>query len=239
MYWIYILRCADGTLYTGTAADVDKRCKMHNSGKGAKYTRSRLPALVVYREALPDKSSALRREIQIKKLPRIKKLELIKKGGIPQMKLGCTLIAVHDMQRSKDFYISLFGMEVTSDFGANVTLSDALALQTLETWEGFIEKDSDEIAFGSNAVELYFETTDFDGFIDKLKALPKLEYVHPPKEHSWGQRAVRIYDPDRHIIEIGEDMSAVTRRFIDSGMSIAETAARMDVQEAYIRSMLA
>ena len=79
MYWVYILRCGDGTLYTGTAADVDRRVKTHNSGRGAKYTRSRLPVEAVYREAVSDKSAALRREAAIKKLRRAEKLALIEK----------------------------------------------------------------------------------------------------------------------------------------------------------------
>ena len=76
-YWVYILRCADGTLYTGTAADVDKRAAVHNRGKGAKYTRSRLPVTVVYRERLPDKGAALRREYSIKQMSRQNKLALM------------------------------------------------------------------------------------------------------------------------------------------------------------------
>ena len=76
-YWVYILRCADGTLYTGTAADIDKRAAVHNSGKGAKYTRSRLPVEVLYRESCPDKGAALRREYAIKQLSRQDKLALI------------------------------------------------------------------------------------------------------------------------------------------------------------------
>ena len=76
-YWVYILRCADGSLYTGTAADVNKRVAVHNSGRGAKYTRSRLPVEVVYREACPDKGVALRREYAIKQLRRQDKLALI------------------------------------------------------------------------------------------------------------------------------------------------------------------
>ena len=76
-YFVYILRCADGTLYTGTAADIDRRAAAHNRGKGAKYTRSRLPVEVVYREACSDKGAALRREYAIKQLSRRDKLALI------------------------------------------------------------------------------------------------------------------------------------------------------------------
>lgn len=82
MYWVYILRCADGTLYTGTTDDVERRAAVHNSGKGAKYTRGRTPVTVVYREACPDKSAALRREWAVKRMSRAEKLHLIE-GGDP------------------------------------------------------------------------------------------------------------------------------------------------------------
>ena len=81
MWWVYMLRCGDGSLYTGTAADVDRRLAVHQSGKGAKYTRSHLPVEVVYREALPDRSAALRREIAVKRLSRAEKLALIAGKG--------------------------------------------------------------------------------------------------------------------------------------------------------------
>lgn len=76
-FYVYILRCADGTLYTGYTDDPERRARVHNAGKGAKYTRSRLPVELVYREALGDKSAALRREREIKKLTRAQKLALI------------------------------------------------------------------------------------------------------------------------------------------------------------------
>ena len=76
-YWVYMVRCADGSLYTGTALDVDRRAATHNAGRGAKYSRSRLPVTVVYREACPDKSAALRREIAVKRLTHGQKLDLI------------------------------------------------------------------------------------------------------------------------------------------------------------------
>lgn len=79
-YYVYLLRCGDGTLYTGYTDDVERRLAVHQSGKGAKYTRSRLPVELVYSEALPDKSAALRREAAIKRLPREKKLALIERG---------------------------------------------------------------------------------------------------------------------------------------------------------------
>lgn len=76
-WYLYILRCADGTLYTGITPDVEKRLEAHRSGKGAKYTRGRGPLELVYRETCGDHSAALKRELEMKKLPRERKLRLI------------------------------------------------------------------------------------------------------------------------------------------------------------------
>lgn len=119
------------------------------------------------------------------------------------MKYACTLIAVTDMARATRFYRDVLGLEVAADFGANVTLTGGVTLQTLDTWQGFIHKHSEEIVFRNNACELYFEEDDMDAFIVKLHGFKDIEYVHPLFEHSWGQRVVRFYDPDKHIIEVG------------------------------------
>ena len=79
MWYLYILRCKDGSLYTGITTDVEKRLEAHRTGKGAKYTRGRGPLELVYREACGDHSEALKRELEIKRLPRDEKLKLIQK----------------------------------------------------------------------------------------------------------------------------------------------------------------
>ena len=75
--YTYILRCADGTYYCGWTNNLDRRLKAHNEGKGAKYTRSRRPVALVYYEAFSTKEEAMRREYEIKQLPRKKTEELI------------------------------------------------------------------------------------------------------------------------------------------------------------------
>lgn len=77
MHYVYILRCADGSLYTGWTTDLGRRLAAHNAGRGAKYTRSRRPVELVYREEFSDKSAALKRECAVKKLSREEKLKLI------------------------------------------------------------------------------------------------------------------------------------------------------------------
>ena len=79
MSFAYILRCSDGTLYSGWTNDLEARVKTHNAGKGAKYTRSRLPVELVYSEELKSPSAAMRRECELKKMSRKEKLELINK----------------------------------------------------------------------------------------------------------------------------------------------------------------
>lgn len=78
MNYTYILECADGTLYTGWTNDLDKRLAAHNSGKGGKYTRARLPVMLVYRESHETKEAAMQREWAIKQLTRAQKLALIR-----------------------------------------------------------------------------------------------------------------------------------------------------------------
>jgi putative endonuclease len=73
MHYVYMVRCADGTLYTGYARDPEQRAKVHNAGRGAKYTAGRLPVSLVYREACESRSAALKREHAVKRLTRLKK----------------------------------------------------------------------------------------------------------------------------------------------------------------------
>ena len=76
-WFVYMLRCGDGTIYTGITDDVLRRLEQHRSGKGAKYTRGRAPLTLVYQEECPSYSDALKREYRIKQLPRTDKLKLI------------------------------------------------------------------------------------------------------------------------------------------------------------------
>lgn len=151
------------------------------------------------------------------------------------MKLKNPMLVVTDMDYTVEFYKRVLGLQVVTDFGANKTLTGGLALQTLETYKDFI--GTSNISFGGNNFEIYFEEDDFDKFADNLKKC-NVQYVHPVKEHSWGQRVVRFYDPDRNIVEVGENMKAVCKRFIDSGMTLEQVAERMDVPMEYINECM-
>lgn len=147
------------------------------------------------------------------------------------MKFKNPLLVVSDIERSVEFYKKVLGLHKIMDFGANVTLTGGLCLQSLESWSGFIENKN--VSFESNSFEIYFEEEDFDSFLEKIKEFD-LKFVHPIKEHSWGQRVVRFYDPDMHIIEVGEDLKTVCKRFLDSGMTPEQVASRMDVPLKFV-----
>ena len=151
------------------------------------------------------------------------------------MKYISTLIAVSDMKKSKQFYHDVLGMNGVADFGANVTLDGGLVMQTLDTWKSFIR--TDKVLLPNNAGELYFEEEDLDAFLENLKQFD-ICYVHPLFEHRWGQRVVRFYDPDRHIIEVGEKLNTVILRFMEQGLSAEETAIRMDIPLDFVTACL-
>lgn len=144
------------------------------------------------------------------------------------MRFKNPMLVVADIDKSVAFYKKVLGLHVIMDFGANKTLTGGLCLQTLETWKAFI---------GSNDAEIYFEEDDFDAFAEKLGKFD-IEYIHPVKEHSWGQRVVRFYDPDKHIVEVGENMKAVCKRFLESGMTPKQVAQRMDVPMKFVNACM-
>ena len=151
------------------------------------------------------------------------------------MKYTGTLIAVRDMAASRQFYHDVLGLDVVADFGANVALTGGLVLQTLETWRSFIH--TDDVTLKNNAGELYFETEDIDTFCKHLKSFD-IRYVHELHEHPWGQRVIRFYDPDGHIIEVAEKLDAVIAHFVAQGLSPEETATRMDIPLDFVVSSL-
>lgn len=149
------------------------------------------------------------------------------------MKLKSVLFVVNDINKSRKFYIEVLGLRVISDFGANITLTGGLALQTKSSWKVFISKE--KISYGGCDAEVYFEEENFDLFLNKLKTLDFINYVHKVKEHDWGQRVVRFYDLDKHIIEVGEPLESVCKRFLANGLSIEETAKRTMMTVSFIK----
>lgn len=153
------------------------------------------------------------------------------------MKFKAPLIVVEDMAKSRKFYEDILGQKVILDFGANITFQGDFSLQSKDTWTKFIGKTGAEIVSGSNSFELYFEEEAFEAFTERLDR-HNLEILHDVTEYPWGQRVIRFYDPDRHIIEVGESMAGVVRRLIAGGLSVEQTAVRTQHPVEFVKGCL-
>lgn len=152
------------------------------------------------------------------------------------MKYTCVVISVADINAARRFYQDLFGLEVYQDYGKNIAFTCGLALQQDFDWLVNIPKE--KVLKKANNAEIVFEEQDFDGFLNKLKEYPDIEYLGEVIEHSWGQRVIRFYDLDGHIIEVGEDMKMVIKRFLNTGMAMEEVSAKMDVSVEDLEKLL-
>lgn len=151
------------------------------------------------------------------------------------MKLKNILIVTDDIERSKKFYRDLFGLQVLTDFGANVIMTEGLVLQEKNVWQSMIGKAS---VCGDANAELYFEENEMDEFLQKLQDYPeKIRFLNPLTERGWGQRVVRIYDPDGHVIEVGETADFVVRRLYQSGMPVDEISRKTGFSPRQVRAI--
>ncbi|SEU12303.1 Catechol 2,3-dioxygenase [Lacrimispora sphenoides] len=135
---------------------------------------------------------------------------------------GC-LLAVRDISVSKHFYETILHQNIVMDIGSHVTF-EGFSLQ-----QGYAELVGvviDSVKEQSHNFQVYFEVEDLDIVYAELKNISGLQWLHEIKEYPWGQRDIRIYDPDKHIVEIAEDMNTVIKRFFSQGMSAEEVAKR-------------
>ena len=117
------------------------------------------------------------------------------------MKLKNVLIVVKDIEKARQFYRDLFGLELILDNDGNMILTEGLVLQEEKYWREFLGR---EIIPENNSSELYFEEADLEGFAAKLETYyPEVRYVNRLMTHSWGQKVIRFYDPDGNLIEVG------------------------------------
>lgn len=154
------------------------------------------------------------------------------------MKFSGCLYVVEDAERTKAFYKELFGIRVIQDFGANFTMTGGISFQTKDSWMKFIHKEASEIRFGGNDAEIYFETEDIESFMKKCENHPDIVFVHEFQEHDWGQKAVRFYDPDYHIIEVAEAMDELVKRLKGEGLSIEEISDKTMLSVKMIQRIL-
>ena len=152
------------------------------------------------------------------------------------IKYRLPLLAVRDVEICKRFYHDLFDQEVALGLGKNVTFSGGFAIQ--QDFDEMADVPKSTILHQSNNMELYFEVDDFDVFIDKLHSFLDVELVHPPKQHEWHQRVVRLYDPDWHMVEVGESMRVVARRLLQEGNTEEQTAEMTQLPIEFVEQIM-
>ena len=151
------------------------------------------------------------------------------------MKYSCTVISVADINRARKFYEDLFGVEIYQDYGINISFTCGISLQQDFHW--LVNMPKENVLRESNNIELCFEEEQFDIFLIKLKTFD-VKYLGNVIEHSWGQRVVRFYDLDGHIIEVGENMKMVIKRFQKAGLSMEEISQKMDASVSDLEKLL-
>ncbi len=154
------------------------------------------------------------------------------------MKFEAAMLVVDDINRSRAFYCDVFGLEVVMDFGENITFDAGFSLQEKALWAKFINTEEKSIVYRGNDMEMYFEEENLDDFSVHLKSFEGIEYLHDVEEATWGQRSIRFYDPDYHIIEVGESMAMVCRRFHDQGMTVEAIVERTMMPAEAVKSFL-
>lgn len=154
------------------------------------------------------------------------------------MKYMGSLYAIDDKERTIAFYKEVCGLRVIQDFGTNFTMTGGISFQTRESWSGFLDKEPNDITYGGNDAELYMECEDLDTFVEDLMKRKDIRLIHPVKEHAWGQRGIRFYDPDQHIIEVSEPLPTVVKRLTQQGMSLEQIAEKMGLSLRMVTRML-
>jgi catechol 2,3-dioxygenase-like lactoylglutathione lyase family enzyme len=151
------------------------------------------------------------------------------------MKYVCSLIVVKDIERSRAFYEKALQQKVLMDFGANVSFEGGFAIHQKAHYEKLI--GGLPPVFGSHSFELYFETEAIDEIERELKK-EGAEFLHNIEEQPWGQRVLRVYDPDRHIVEIGETLESLVKRLHSQGKSVDEILQKTGLPREFVEMVI-
>lgn len=153
-------------------------------------------------------------------------------------KFQAAVFFVSNVEKSKYFYNTILGQKITVDFGANVGFEGGLSIWKKNYALKTIFKDkAAQIMVGANNVEIYFESSNLEELLENL-VKHEIRVIHPIMEHPWGQRAFRIYDPDKHIIEFGEPMESVVLRLHNEGLDLNAIVGKSLMPLEFIKNVL-
>jgi len=154
------------------------------------------------------------------------------------LKFNSPLIVVEDIARSRFFYEQLLGQKVKFDFGENVPFEGDFSIHLKAHFQSLLGDAAQyPVTRKANWGELYFETDELMPIFQRLEEAG-VEFIHPILEQPWGQRVMRMYDPDGHIIEIGETMEAVVWRFYQQGLPIDMINEKSSMPREFIEKVI-
>lgn len=154
------------------------------------------------------------------------------------MKFNCALYVVKNIEKARKFYEDLLNQKVKHDFGENITFESGFAIHEKDHFSNMVSINKKDIINKTNNYELYFECDDIISFIEDVNNSEyNINYLHGLKEHSWGQRVIRFYDLDGHIIEVGENMEIVIKRLFREKDSIEKVAEKTQHSQEFIRKI--
>jgi catechol 2,3-dioxygenase-like lactoylglutathione lyase family enzyme len=150
-----------------------------------------------------------------------------------------TALFVKDIEISKQFYIGILGLSVNLDFGKNVIFKNGFAIweinenHIIPSTLGLKRLTDSSV----NRMEIYFETENLSQIFETLK-INNIRFLHEIHEETWGQRTIRFFDPDNHLIEVGESMKQFVGRFYKKGLTIEQVAARTSVPVEDVKRLI-
>jgi len=155
------------------------------------------------------------------------------------IKNGSIALFVEDIERSKQFYIETLQQQIEHDFGKNVIFKSGFAIWEIMSNHIIPDKLGYEqlIDRTVNRFELYFETEDLDEIYETLKS-KNITFMHQMHEEPWGQFTIRFFDPDRHLIEVGESMKRFVSRIYNQGLSAEEVSVKTGVNIEEVKRLI-
>lgn len=152
-----------------------------------------------------------------------------------ELKYGSIVLFVKNVEISKRFYMDILDQKIQFDFNKNVTFENGISIW--EPIQGHIISKSLVTGTTANPIEIYFETEDLLLIFNKIKS-SGIKFLHEIIEEPWGQRTIRFFDPDNHLIEIGESMRQFVCRFYDQGLTIDQVSERTSVPVDEIKRLI-
>ncbi len=154
------------------------------------------------------------------------------------MKFVSPLIAVEDVAVARRFYEECLGQVVRYDFGEDVEFEGSFSIHQRAHFQRLLgDAEAYPVARRANWGELYFQTEDLDAVLARVREAG-VEFIHEVREMPWGQRCMRFYDPDGHVIEIGEAMEAVVVRLYGEGKTVEEIVGAIGMPEEFVRGVV-